>query len=214
MNEIFTFILVFLALVLFSKVGDFRIQKLNASKINFTKISLSKGKNSLTVEWLEELAAKLQGGTPARVALFSAVENTKLFNTKHACASGSSISYALKNDLPEDDIARALSSCWDICEEAGIGLAEIVTQLVKGVQTKNQLSDELNSSLTQSKLSVWVLALLPLFGLMLASLVGENPIYWLFTNNFGLTVLLLGIIFELIGIYWVTRITNKVKNQL
>jgi len=214
MSEILIFLLILFGLVLFGKIGDKRIQKIDYQK-TILKTKLSKRpKDILTIDWLEELAAKLQSGIPARVALAGALENTNLFSTKSACGAGSSISQALKIDLPNDEIARALSSCWDICEEAGIGLADAVSHLVKGVQTKIQLNEELTSALTQAKLSVWVLAGLPFFGLLLANLIGENPIVWLFSNPFGLTVLILGIVLELLGIFWIIRITNKVKNQL
>lgn len=214
MNEIIVFILIFIAILLLYKNGDKRIQRLDYSnnKLNFK--TFKKNETFLTVDWLEELAAKLHSGAAARVALENSLESTNLVSTKNACRNGSSISQALRVDLPNDEIARALSSCWDISEEAGIGLADAVSQLAKGVQTKQQLKQELDSALTQSKLSVWVLAGLPLFGLVLASLIGENPIRWLITSKIGLTVLILGITMELLGIFWVNRITNKVKNQL
>lgn len=214
MNEILIFLLISTAILLLNKNGDSRIKKLDFSKnvINFK--NFKKSENFLTVDWLEELAAKLHSGTVSRVALESSIESTGLVSTQNACRNGLSISHALRTDLPNDEIARALSSCWDIAEEAGIGLAETVSQLAKGVQTKQQLKQELDSALTQSKLSVWVLAGLPIFGLVLASLIGENPIRWLFTSKVGLTVLTLGITTELIGIFWVNRITNKVKRQL
>jgi tight adherence protein B len=214
MSELTIFLLIFTAIFLTKNPGDKRIQKINSSN-NISDLKLFKKNNdSLTVDWLEELAAKLQSGAASRIALANSLTNTNFFNTKNACQNGSSISQALRKDLPNDEIARALSSCWDIAEEAGIGLAEAVSQLAKGVQTKNQLKEELTSALTGSRLSAWVLAGLPLFGLFLASLIGENPIKWLLTSKFGLTVLLLGITVELLGIFWVNRITNKVKRQL
>lgn len=214
MSELMIFLLIFTGIFLMRNPGGKRIQKLNFSD-NILDFNLfKKNNNFLSIDWLEELAAKLQSGATSRLALANSLNNTNFFNTKNACQNGSSISQALKKDLPNDEIARALSSCWDIAEEAGIGLAEAVSQLAKGVQTKNQLDQELTSALTSSKLSAWLLAALPLFGLFLASLIGENPIRWMLTSKFGLAVLLLGITIELLGIFWVNRITNKVKRQL
>lgn len=209
-----TFVLTLFGLVLLSQSGNKRIQLLSNKK-NLLSTSLFKSKKGrLDSEWLEELAAKLQSGAPARVALRNSLEKTALLSTKNACQNGSSISAALLIDQPNDDVARALSSCWDISEEAGIGLATAVGQLAKGVQMKVQLEEELKSALTQAKLSLWVLAALPLFGLLLAGAIGENPLVWLFTNKFGQMVLIFGLSLEALGIFWVNRITNRVRKQL
>lgn len=170
--------------------------------------------NKLPADWLDELAANLQSGAPARVALKNSIKNLSLLHTENACTNGSSISRALVLDRPHDDVAKALSSCWDISEDAGSGLADAIGQLAKSLQIKIQLEQELKSALTQSKLSVWVLAGLPFFGLMLASAIGDNPLIWLFTSNIGLAVLIFGLSLELLGIFWVNRITSNVRKYL
>lgn len=214
MMYLLIFSLVFTSLILIRRVSDFRISNLAIKPKQFRSFKIKQKSDHLNADWLEELAAKLQSGAPARDALANSLTNKQLVNVKNACQNGGSISMALKADLPKDEIARALSSCWDIAEEAGIGLSTTINQLARGMQTKSQLKKELEAALTQAKLSVWILAALPLFGLFLASLVAENPLYWLFTNRVGNLVLIFGILMELLGIFWISRITNKVKKEL
>jgi Flp pilus assembly protein TadB len=214
MNTVLVFTLIFLSFIMLSQSGNKRVDFLRNKNISLNSNFLKLKKVELDTDWLEELAAKLQSGSPARVALRNSLEKTSLFNTKNACQNGASISAALLADQPNDEVARALSSCWDISEEAGIGLATAVGQLAKGVQMKVQLEEELTSALSQAKLSLWVLAALPLFGLLLAGAIGENPLIWLFTNKFGQMVLIFGLSLEALGIYWVSRITNRVRRQL
>lgn len=93
-----TFVLTLFGLVLLSQSGNKRIQLLSNKK-NLLSTSLFKSKKGrLDSEWLEELAAKLQSGAPARVALRNSLEKTALLSTKNACQNGSSISAALLID--------------------------------------------------------------------------------------------------------------------
>ena len=200
--------------VIFGNKGNKRLNHL--LKQNFSKNIFKDRKidTNLPVEWLDELVANLQSGAPARAALKNSIKNLSLPFTETACANGTSVSQALVLDRPNDSVAKALSSCWDISEEAGAPLTAAIGQLAKSLQIKIQLEQELHSALTQSKLSVWVLAGLPVFGLFLAGAVGDNPLVWLFGSNLGLTVLTLGLMMELLGIFWVKRITSSVSKYL
>jgi Flp pilus assembly protein TadB len=214
MNWLFLFSLCAIALLLLGKNGNHRVKSIDQEKSTLNFLRFNKKLPEISADWLDELAANLQSGAPARVALRNSIEKYSLLNTKNACTDGSSISKALLLDRPNDEVAIALSSCWDIAEDAGIGLASAIGQLAKGMQLKLQLEQELKSALTQSRLSVWVLAALPLFGLLLAAAVAGNPLVWLFTSKFGLAVLFFGLTLELLGIFWITRINNQVKRHL
>jgi Flp pilus assembly protein TadB len=214
MSWFLIFMLVAVAIFLLGKNGNNRIKTIDQDKLNLNYFKFYKKLPELPLDWLDELAANLQSGAPARIALKNSIEKYSLVNTNNACTDGSSVSKALLLDRPDDEVAKALSSCWDIAEEAGIGLASAIGELAKGMQLKLQLEQELNSALTQSRLSVWVLAALPLFGLLLAGAVAGNPLVWLFTSKFGLAVLFFGLTLELLGILWITRINNQVKRHL
>jgi len=214
MSWFLIFTLIATAILLLGKNGNNRVKNIDQDKLNLKNFKFNKKFSEIPADWLDELAANLQSGAPARIALKNSIEKYSLINTNNACTDGSSVSKALLLDRPDDEVTKALSSCWDIAEDAGIGLASAIGQLAKGMQLKLQLEQELNSALTQSRLSVWVLAALPLFGLLLAGAVAGNPLVWLLTNKFGLAVLFFGLTLELLGIFWIMRINNQVKRYL
>ncbi len=214
MSGFLIFTLIVTAILLLGKNGNNRVKNIDQAKLNLKNFKFNKKFSEIPADWLDELAANLQSGAPARIALKNSIEKYSLINTNNACTDGSSVSKALLLDRPDDEVTKALSSCWDIAEDAGIGLASAIGQLAKGMQLKLQLEQELNSALTQSRLSVWVLAALPLFGLLLAGAVAGNPLVWLLTSKFGLAVLFFGLTLELLGIFWIMRINNQVKRHL
>lgn len=214
MSGFLIFTLIATAILLLGKNGNNRVKNIDQAKLNLKNFKFNKKIPEIPADWLDELAANLQSGAPARIALKNSIEKYSLINTNNACTDGSSVSKALLLDRPDDEVTKALSSCWDIAEDAGIGLASAIGQLAKGMQLKLQLEQELNSALTQSRLSVWVLAALPLFGLLLAGAVAGNPLVWLLTSKFGLAVLFFGLTLELLGIFWIMRINNQVKRHL
>jgi len=214
MSGFLIFTLIATAILLLGKNGNNRVKNIDQAKLNLKNFKFNKKFSEIPADWLDELAANLQSGAPARIALKNSIEKYSLINTNNACTDGSSVSKALLLDRPDDEVTKALSSCWDIAEDAGIGLASAIGQLAKGMQLKLQLEQELNSALTQSRLSVWVLAALPLFGLLLAGAVAGNPLVWLLTSKFGLAVLFFGLTLELLGIFWIMRINNQVKRHL
>ena len=214
MSGFLIFTLIVTAILLLGKNGNNRVKNIDQAKLNLKNFKFNKKISEIPADWLDELAANLQSGAPARIALKNSIEKYSLINTNNACTDGSSVSKALLLDRPDDEVTKALSSCWDIAEDAGIGLASAIGQLAKGMQLKLQLEQELNSALTQSRLSVWVLAALPLFGLLLAGAVAGNPLVWLLTSKFGLAVLFFGLTLELLGIFWIMRINNQVKRHL
>ncbi len=214
MSWFLIFTLIATAILLLGKNGNNRVKNIDQDKLNLKNFKFNKKFSEIPADWLDELAANLQSGAPARIALKNSIEKYSLINTNNACTDGSSVSKALLLDRPDDEVTKALSSCWDIAEDAGIGLASAIGQLAKGMQLKLQLEQELNSALTQSRLSVWVLAALPLFGLLLAGAVAGNPLVWLLTSKFGLAVLFFGLTLEILGIFWIMRINNQVKRHL
>ena len=65
-----------------------------------------------------------------------------------------------------------------------------------------------------AKLSAWVLAGLPLFGIVLAGFLGVNSLDWLSNSSIGNYNIIAAIVLEITGIIWVTRITSRIENLL
>ena len=65
-----------------------------------------------------------------------------------------------------------------------------------------------------AKLSAWVLAGLPLLGIVLAAFLGVNSLEWLANSKIGNFNIAAAIILEVIGIVWVKKITSRIENLL
>ena len=79
---------------------------------------------------------------------------------------------------------------------------------------EKELRQELSSSMSGAKLSAWVLAGLPLFGIVLAGFLGVNSLEWLANSKIGNFNIVAALILEVIGIIWVRKITSRIENLL
>jgi tight adherence protein B len=149
-----------------------------------------------------------------RIVLAKVCEDYFLTQTKKASLSGNSIIQSLELDLPEDLLAKGFGSLWQVCENNGAALSPALIQFSQQIRTENELRQELSSSMSGVKLSAWVLAGLPLFGIVLAGFLGVNSLHWLSTSSIGNYNFVAALILEVTGIVWVTKITSRIEKLL
>jgi tight adherence protein B len=101
-----------------------------------------------------------------------------------------------------------------VCENNGAALSPALNQFAQQLRTEKELRQELSSSMSGAKLSAWVLAGLPLFGIVLAGFLGVNSLHWLSNSSIGNYNIFAALVLEIIGIIWVTKITSRIKNLL
>jgi tight adherence protein B len=121
---------------------------------------------------------------------------------------------ALVVDLPNDLIAKSFASLWQVCENNGAALSPAFSQFAQQIRVAKELRQELFSSMSGAKLSAWVLAGLPLFGIVLAGFLGVNSLEWLANSKIGNFNIVAALILEVIGIIWVRKITSRIENLL
>jgi tight adherence protein B len=117
-------------------------------------------------------------------------------------------------DLPEDLLAKGFGSLWQVCENNGAALSPALNQFSQQIRTEKELRQELSSSMSGAKLSAWVLAGLPLFGIVLAGFLGVNSLEWLSNSSIGNYNIIAALVLEISGIIWVTKITSRIENLL
>ena len=117
-------------------------------------------------------------------------------------------------DLPKDLVAKGFGSLWQVCENNGAALTPALTQFGQQIRTEKELRQELSSSMSGAKLSAWVLAGLPFFGIVLAGFLGVNSLKWLSTSSIGNYNIIAALILETTGILWVRKITSRIENLL
>jgi hypothetical protein len=162
----------------------------------------------------QEIVNGISSGLVPRIVLSKICGEYFLENTRIACLSGTSITQALKIDLPNDLVAKSFASLWQVCENNGAALSPALNQFAQQIRVEKELRQELSSSMSGAKLSAWVLAALPLFGIVLAGFLGVNSLEWLANSKLGNFNIVAALILEVIGIIWVRRITSRIENLL
>jgi hypothetical protein len=162
----------------------------------------------------QEIVNGISSGLVPRIVLAKICGEYSLENTKIACLSGTSITQAIKIDLPNDLVAKSFTSLWQVCENNGAALSPALNQFAQQIRVEKELRQELSSSMSGAKLSAWVLAGLPLFGIVLAGFLGVNSLEWLINSKIGNFNIVAALIFEVIGIIWVRKITSRIENLL
>jgi len=162
----------------------------------------------------QEIVNGISSGLVPRIVLAKICGEHFLEKTRIACLSGTSITQAIKIDLPNDLVAKSFASLWQVCENNGAALSPALNQFAQQIRVENELRQELSSSMSGAKLSAWVLAGLPLFGIVLAGFLGVNSLEWLANSKIGNFNIVAALILEVIGIIWVRKITSRIENLL
>ena len=162
----------------------------------------------------QEIVNGISSGLVPRIVLAKICGEYLLENTRIACLSGTSITQAIKIDLPNDLIAKSFASLWQVCENNGAALSPALNQFAQQIRMEKELRQELSSSMSGAKLSSWVLAGLPLFGIALAGFLGVNSLEWLANSKIGNFNIVAALVLEVIGIIWVRKITSRIENLL
>ena len=165
-------------------------------------------------DFIQEIVNGITNGLVPRIVLAKLCEDYSLTKTKQASLSGDSVIKSLELDLPEDLLAKGFGSLWQVCENNGAALSPTLSQFAQQIRTEKELREELSSSMSGAKLSAWVLAGLPLFGIVLAGFLGVNSLQWLSTSSLGNYNIVAALILETTGIIWVTKITSRIENLL
>jgi tight adherence protein B len=165
-------------------------------------------------DFIQEIVNGITNGLVPRIVLAKLCEDYFLTQTKQAALSGDSVIKSLELDLSEDLLAKGFGSLWQVCENNGAALSPALNQFAQQIRTEKELRDELSSSMSGAKLSAWVLAGLPLFGIVLAGFLGVNSLQWLMTSSIGNYNIAAALILETTGIIWVTKITSRIENLL
>ncbi len=164
--------------------------------------------------FVQEIVNGISSGLVPRIVLSKICGEYFLENTRMACLSGTSITQAIEIDLPNDLAAKSFASLWQVCENNGAALSPALNQFAQQIRVEKELRQELSSSMSGAKLSAWVLAGLPLFGIVLAGFLGVNSLEWLANSKIGNFNIVAALILEVIGIIWVRKITSRIQNLL
>ncbi len=178
------------------------------------KFQIKSNARPIDEDFIQEIINGITNGLVPRIVLAKLCEDYSLTKTKQASLSGDSVINSLEIDLPEDLLAKGFGSLWQVCENNGAALSPALNQFAQQIRTEKELREELSSSMSGAKLSAWVLAGLPLFGIVLAGFLGVNSLQWLSTSSLGNYNIIAALMLETTGIIWVSKITSRIENLL
>lgn len=168
---------------------------------------------------LAALVAELRAGQPTRRALELACADLSpppCPQARRAAALGGDVPAALRRDAeaPGCGVLRGLAACWEVAEYSGAGLADAVDRLAQGHRSSQRANEQLTAEVAAARASARILALLPMFGLLIGQWIGARPLEWFAGTWPGRLALLVGVLLQVAGLLWLRRMTAAVRAQL
>jgi tight adherence protein B len=110
--------------------------------------------------------------------------------------------------LPGADGLRGAAACWQVSADGGAGLADGMDRVADALRAERDQRADLRAQLTGPRSTAAVLALLPVFGLLLGTGMGAGPLQVLLHSPVGLGCLTAGALLEWAGLAWVARLVR------
>lgn len=104
---------------------------------------------------------------------------------------------------------RRLAAAWRLSNTHGLSLAELLEALHRDVQHRVRAERDARAELSGARASGWILAGLPIAGLLLGQLIGADPLGVLLGSGLGGVLLLLGTGLTGAGLLWTVRLTER-----
>lgn len=175
------------------------------------------------VELAEVLAAELRAGRDPGSALERAGAEAADPRLRALVAPvvetarlGGDVASALRLAAGADPQARALrwlAAAWQVAESRGTGLATAVVRVAAAGRADADHRRQVAAELAAPRATARLLALLPVAGLALGSMLGARPVAVLLTTPLGLACLVAGTALDLLGVWWTARIARAVERS-
>ena len=178
------------------------------------KISKRLKYNVVDENFIQKLNSGILNGLIPRKVLEQLAKEYKFSNLEKAIQKGENIQKSIQQDTNNDLTSNSFAQIWQTCETNGASLSPVLTKFNEQLQVEKELRQELESSLSGAKLSAIVLAFLPIIGVLLANFLGANSFNWIINSNVGKICLILGILLEILGVFWVKKIINNIEKYL
>ncbi|MFC4034581.1 type II secretion system F family protein [Streptomyces polygonati] len=171
------------------------------------------------------VAGDLRAGRPPHAALADAVESAGWARTPELAGSAALLLSAARfgGDVPRALRAAsrlqegtrglaAVGACWQVAVDGGAGLAAALDRVAAALRAEADQREDLRAQLAGPRSTAVLLALLPLFGLVLGTGLGAHPSAMLLHTPAGTACLLAGAALEWAGLAWTARIIRAAED--
>jgi tight adherence protein B len=104
-----------------------------------------------------------------------------------------------------------VAACWQVALDGGAGLAAALDRVAAALRAEADQREDLRAQLAGPRSTAVLLALLPVFGLVLGTGLGAHPSEVLLHTPAGLCCLLAGTALEWAGLAWTARIIRAAE---
>ena len=166
------------------------------------------------------VAGELRAGRPPESALLTGIELAETggdflrrTNVPAAAHYGGDLAAAFREaaQVRGAEGLSALAACWQVAVEGGAGLAGAVERVGGALQAERDQRAELRAQLAGPWTTVAVLAMLPVFGLVLGGAMGAAPWDFLLHTPAGLVCLVVGVSLEGLGLWWTALLIRSAE---
>lgn len=157
------------------------------------------------------LALLLQAGQlPARALEDAAADCPVLATAALTGRLGGDVGQALAESarMPGRDALVRVSAAWRVSERTGAPIATVLSQVAVHLRKERHLAAVVAAELSAARASGRIMALLPFVALAVGTLVGANPLTFLFGSWLGEAALLAGVSLAAAGVVWTERIAR------
>jgi len=170
------------------------------------------------------LAGDLRAGRPPHAALAEAVAAADWARVPELSSAAALLSSAARfgGDVPQALRAAsrmhegtrglaAVAACWQVAVDGGAGLAAALDRVADALRAEADQRDDLRAQLAGPRSTAVLLALLPVFGVVLGAGLGADPSRVLLHTLPGLMCLGAGAVLEWAGLAWTARIIRRAE---
>ncbi len=171
-------------------------------------------RSSAVIELCDALSAELRAGLPTVVAIERAVADWPEWSPVVTAARlGADVPTSLRgaSDEPGAEGLRAVAASWEVAEQSGAALADVLDQIAIGLRSDEDARAEVAAALAPPRATAKMLAALPLFGLGLGYSMDADPLDFLLHSTVGLGCLGAGVALALTGLWWVEGLADSVE---
>jgi tight adherence protein B len=177
--------------------------------------SAERSRSRALVEALGVLAAEVRAGRPLAEATGAAVDGCPDPATARELAPVLRLGEPPPG-VPGDEAGRALvrvAAAVRLSAATGCSLAGVVTAVEDDLRARLHAEDELRAAVAGPRASAFVLAALPVLGLLMGGGVGADPWRVLTTTVPGTLLLVAGVLLELTGLAWTARLVRRAVDR-
>lgn len=169
------------------------------------------------VEFASALAAEVRAGRPGRTAVLAAVDGMPASpwtaQVRAAAAGDGDVGTALERAARDPGSAglRDVAACWRVAERSGAGLGAALEEVAAAAGERSAHAARVRAQLAGVRTTGWLLALLPVLGMVLASCAGARPWEVLLGSGAGFGLLVAGLGLDGLGVAWLCRMARRVE---